>query len=1327
LAHFLDRQGRLKDNCKIPDLSSAGITFTSEEIDRVEQEFKLLEDRNIKLDFAIPERKSQKLEDEFDLKLQLDDALSSMIDSEQCTIEGRGADTAFASEENVFTIIARNKKGEPLTTGGDRFDVNLVMDSDPTQVVKGRVRDLGNGRYEVRYIPSRVGKYHWNILLDGKHQLTHKTTKIPVRVVPGDVCIQNSVIIDPQHLQPNQREGDTFVFHIQARDKCGNNCTRGGFKFHRSQLVYLGNNVKNKPIDCSSHVGITDLSNGQYRVSVKNCLPGMFQLYLGDEEGNLVPQLNPFSLGVSPAPVPKLLVKFEQYKPGSGVAQFRVTAFDGNSKPPYIDDLNDPRIRDNTKWVSVVCNEPIGTNLSNEEMANMEETFRTQFVNWINDARKEIFNRLINPKQEDREEDEVTDTVHSSIWAGLNSISNESKCIQLKDNLNKNNVFPKKNTPVDYVTISDDYMDWSKYDNMLKKEQDEANRREMELKIQEENERKRREDEERRRQEEYRKSLLRTQPPVVVPVTDPNQYTVKPRLCAINFWVVLSNLMTDAVSSQANMKNIEPSGLIKGFETQELRIRVMTRPDVYYTAKKKDVKLYGDLTLNIAQRYIFEMLEEFQQTLGSSYHFLEPFINQECKKCFAEFERIHRVFGQLIESTDPHIAIGGEDMFSDVDKSMRKKAKNLIMGFKRVLLQAILMTNQKLSQEMKRRDPRGMDDDSVTSIVKRSLFFKTTLNDVFNGFLRATAYTMSSQPRKIMAQELSFLRPVDLSRNDINSPMVATKSYAVQIPINSLFDSCLYNTRSGRSTKDRFRQGLVNPYKVVYIKDNRVIAESIRSGSLTAIGIEDKQERQIVTRINAAELLRVLAANHAKRFTRKELELLNERNESLHIPFTSVSLLTPFFLNDREDRQLMEHQMALLAMLEEEKVNSVVIDLYDNQPPIHINVCFPDPCLINIGTNVVIKTFMCGLGIQRAINGREFGMRRFEQKVQKFLTSLGSHKQSIRKDLHLYLNQIFSSSREGSMYKDTLVKRLEQVETAFYCLCRDENLTKQKRNYLEFELKNKQAELEKRMRQDWLPNFDQATSVEITYQTKIKYLVNEIHTIMRNLYKIESKFESRYAEIIELEQLFIKELHSTVVTLQQTVKNFPLPPRWAEFCEFVQKEKDIWDLFSDLRYLYHEGMHEKFSQGLVESSHVKGVDPYAVPVRVNLLSFLIGEQSHFNCKSGKDRTGELTDQICEFAELREQFNEYPKQRVEKKLFNHHRQHIHTNIAMNGGSLEIIKQNLGLPGSKADASVSGRFKDGFYQKYKGLSNIDNTSYASNLEFWQNHFHCSPNGI
>lgn len=38
------------------------------------------------------------------------------------------------------------------------------------------------------------------------------------------------------------------------------------------------------------------------------------------------------------------------------------------------------------------------------------------------------------------------------------------------------------------------------------------------------------------------------------------------------------------------------------------------------------------------------------------------------------------------------------------------------------------------------------------------------------------------------------------------------------------------------------------------------------------------------------------------------------------------------------------------------------------------------------------------------------------------------------------------------------------------------------------------------------------------------------------------------------------------------------------------------------------------------------------------------------------------------------------------------------LAMNGSSMDIMRQNLGIPGSKMDAVISGRFLPGYYQKY-----------------------------
>lgn len=79
----------------------------------------------------------------------------------------------------------------------------------------------------------------------------------------------------------------------------------------------------------------------------------------------------------------------------------------------------------------------------------------------------------------------------------------------------------------------------------------------------------------------------------VQPTIDPNQFTVQPHLYAVNFWVLLSNLITQCTNQKINMKYVDSTYSILSYETPEVKIVQMTRPDVYLCARKKDIKLFG--------------------------------------------------------------------------------------------------------------------------------------------------------------------------------------------------------------------------------------------------------------------------------------------------------------------------------------------------------------------------------------------------------------------------------------------------------------------------------------------------------------------------------------------------------------------------------------------------------------------------------------------------------------------------------------------------------------------------------------------------------------
>ncbi|KAL0486253.1 hypothetical protein AKO1_001867, partial [Acrasis kona] len=452
-----------------------------------------------------------------------------------------------------------------------------------------------------------------------------------------------------------------------------------------------------------------------------------------------------------------------------------------------------------------------------------------------------------------------------------------------------------------------------------------------------------------------------------------------------------------------------------------------------------------------------------------------------------------------------------------------------------------------------------------------------------------------------------------------------------------------------------------------------------------------------------------MAANHCKRFTRSEIANMSK---PIDIPFTSLSLLTPFFLSGKEDLQTIEHHQALVNVIFKNEVYNITCILTDDAKPITVDISFSKPCLLNIGVNVVMKTLLAGSGLQRAINCRKYGYRAFQTKVENFLRNITNEKSTIRTSIIATVNSLFSGgSREMSFYKQaivTLTNKVLQCQSSLDEFFNKRDNSRRASNY-EYYISNKESKLEDKINKHWF-NIESSASIEVSYTKKIRPISNEVHEYLEKIYKMESPdFNTRYEALIQWEQQLIDELSSLIYkTNNKAGIDLVNSISWSSYKNLLQNEKDVFFLFSDLQQMYFDGSHEKFCQGIIVNDEIN--DVYSIPVRISMLSFLMSEQTHFNCKSGKDRTGELQDQCQEFAEMREQTKMYPRSKNEKEEYNDYRRHVHTMVAMNGGSLEIIKQNLGVIGSKMDTCISGRFLPGYYKKYKGLSSLDTSGIS-----------------
>ena len=142
----------------------------------------------------------------------------------------------------------------------------------------------------------------------------------------------------------------------------------------------------------------------------------------------------------------------------------------------------------------------------------------------------------------------------------------------------------------------------------------------------------------------------------------------------------------------------------------------------------------------------------------------------------------------------------------------------------------------------------------------------------------------------------------------------------------------------------------------------------------------------------------------------------------------------------------------------------------------------------------------------------------------------------------------------------------------------------------------------------------------------------------------------------------------------------------------------------------------------------KKVDPYALPARVALLNHILGNETCFNCKSGKDRTGQLDAEVRTLAAtlsevrdntdvrgfIRENSDAYDILKNGSYRNANQKKNL-TKVALNSGIMEIHQLNTGIMGSKVKGNCAGglinlgggtpyQFESGAFDFYKGKSSF-----------------------
>ena len=145
----------------------------------------------------------------------------------------------------------------------------------------------------------------------------------------------------------------------------------------------------------------------------------------------------------------------------------------------------------------------------------------------------------------------------------------------------------------------------------------------------------------------------------------------------------------------------------------------------------------------------------------------------------------------------------------------------------------------------------------------------------------------------------------------------------------------------------------------------------------------------------------------------------------------------------------------------------------------------------------------------------------------------------------------------------------------------------------------------------------------------------------------------------------------------------------AELAELRKDVRVITDLATQVKTMAND---RSYMSG--------GHEPYKMVSRLALLSHKLGHKTAFNCKSGKDRTGQLDAEVKYLAAVSDLDGRVPEP---NKTPTSESQRAKTQFALHTGNLEMQAYNTGLPGYKTKlGSLKRQMETEAWQVYRGGS-------------------------
>lgn len=148
------------------------------------------------------------------------------VDVSKTEAYGPGLEGGVTKEPTHFTIVTKNKNGDPIPTGGEKFDIKIAGPYDSE--VRPEVVDNKNGTYTVNYKPLDKGDHTITILHENQH-VANSPYHIKVDSNPDAADAVHSEAYGPGVEDITSNDPTTFT--IQSYNSKGEKVHHGGDPF----------------------------------------------------------------------------------------------------------------------------------------------------------------------------------------------------------------------------------------------------------------------------------------------------------------------------------------------------------------------------------------------------------------------------------------------------------------------------------------------------------------------------------------------------------------------------------------------------------------------------------------------------------------------------------------------------------------------------------------------------------------------------------------------------------------------------------------------------------------------------------------------------------------------------------------------------------------------------------------------------------------------------------------------------------------------------------------------------------------------------------------